>query len=164
MKFKRLLALIIFGISFAFVEAVIVYNLRTFLGLNDGLLGQNAKILIDLKTISFLKPDPNILSNPQITQIEMLREAATIIMLASVAYLAGLNFKQRLGAFLISFSIWDIFYYIFLKILTGWPKSFYDTDVYFLIPVPWSGPILTPLVISILLLIIGLKLYTWEVD
>lgn len=156
---KYILCLVLFGISFAFVEAVVVFHLRTLLGLNEGLISSDAKILIDLKTIAFLQPNPNILSNPQITQVEMLREAATIIMLTSVAYLAGLHFKQRLGAFLISFAVWDIFYYVFLRVLTGWPKSFSDIDVYFLIPVPWVGPVLTPIVISSILLLIGLKLY-----
>ncbi len=156
---KKILPLIIFGISFAFVEAVVVYYLRTLLGLHDGLVNKGSQILVDFKTIAFLKPNLNILSNPQITRVEMMREAATIIMLISVSYLVGRHFKQRLGAFLISFAVWDIFYYVFLKVLTGWPKSFSDSDVYFLIPVPWIGPVVTPIAISAILFIIGLKLF-----
>ncbi len=116
---KKILPLIIFGISFAFVEAVVVYYLRTLLGLHDSLVNKGSQILVDFKTIAFLKPNLNILSNPQITRVEMMREAATIIMLISVSYLVGRYFKQRLGAFLISFAVWDIFYYVFLKVLTG---------------------------------------------
>jgi len=89
----------------------------------------------------------------------MQREAATIIMLLTVAYISATNWKQRIGAFLITFAFWDIFYYIFLKYLTGWPKSLFDIDVYFLIPVPWIGPVITPIIIFMILAIIGTKLY-----
>jgi len=81
------------------------------------------------------------------------------MMLLSVGYLSAQNIKQKMGAFLIAFGFWDIFYYVFLNLLIGWPKSLFDIDLFFLIPVPWIGPVITPIVVSILLIIIGVNLF-----
>lgn len=85
--------------------------------------------------------------------VEIFREAASIIMLLSVAALAGRKFRERFAYFIFSFGIWDIFYYVWLKILLGWPVTFVDWDVLFLIPLPWIGPVIAPLSIAVLMLI-----------
>ena len=51
--------------------------------------------------------------------------------------------------------MWDIFYYVFLKIICGWPHSLFDWDVLFLLPLPWWGPVLAPVLISLLLILWG---------
>jgi len=79
---------------------------------------------------------------------ELLREVATMIMLVGIAILAGKNAVQRFAFFLFSFAVWDIFYYVFLYILVGWPQSLMTWDVLFLIPIPWVGPVLSPLIIT----------------
>jgi hypothetical protein len=66
-----------------------------------------------------------------------------------VAVVAGRDKLKRLGWFLYIFAVWDIFYYIFLKILIGWPESFMTWDILFLIPVTWVGPVLAPLICSV---------------
>jgi hypothetical protein len=83
--------------------------------------------------------------------IEIGREAATLVMLAAVGWLAGRTWSQRFAYFAYAFGIWDIIYYLFLKILIGWPESFFSPDVLFLIPVRWTGPVLAPVLISLLL-------------
>ena len=88
--------------------------------------------------------------------VEVLREAATLFMLASVAYLAGKRFWERFAYFIISFGIWDIFYYVWLKVLLDWPSSMFDWDVLFLIPLPWIGPVIAPVSIAILMIVFGL--------
>lgn len=158
---RKLVVLIIFSIAFAFVEAAVVVYLRRLFVYETGFLPENYRILLNLKAIAFVVPRDSIL-NHQVTTVELVREFFTIVMLFSVAYLSAKTLIQRLGAFLIAFSIWDLFYYIFLKITTNWPKSLFDMDVYFLIPVPWIGPVITPLVISTFLLILGLKLFFTE--
>lgn len=90
---------------------------------------------------------------PQLAGIEFVREAATIIMLLAVGYLAGRNRFQQFTFFVYSFALWDIFYYLFLKIFTGWPGSLGDFDVLFLIPVIWISPVICPILISLLLTI-----------
>ncbi len=97
--------------------------------------------------------------NPHIVFVELMREAATIIMLAGVGILAGRTPLQRLAFFLGSFAIWDLTYYIFLKALLDWPASLMTWDILFLIPVPWVGPVLAPCLISLTMLLLAAALY-----
>ena len=91
---------------------------------------------------------------------EVGREAATIVVISSACLVAGRNQRQRLACFLMIFSVWDIFYYVWLKVLIGWPATVLDWDVLFLIPVPWAGPVLAPVLVSIVMLIFaGMILY-----
>lgn len=160
---KKCLALCIFGIAFGLLEAIVVFYIQTILGLshsNTALISHNSySVLLNLGFIAFITTHQPILKDVRLTSVEMFREFSTIIMLICLAYIAGKTIKQRVGAFLIAFSFWDIFYYIFLHFLIGWPAGLLNIDVYFLIPVPWIGPVLTPVIISILLLIIGIKLF-----
>jgi hypothetical protein len=86
---------------------------------------------------------------------ELIREAGTVVMLLSVAWLAGKSWRGRFGYFMTAFGVWDVFYYIFLKAIVGWPHSLFDWDVLFLLPLPWWGPVLSPLLISIILIVGG---------
>lgn len=79
---------------------------------------------------------------------EFWREAATIIMLIGAGVMAGKNGVQRFVFFLYCFAIWDIFYYVFLKVLLGWPASLFTWDILFLIPVPWVGPVVAPCIVA----------------
>jgi hypothetical protein len=88
-------------------------------------------------------------------QAELVREAATILMLLAVGWLAGRTVRSRLAYFTIAFGVWDIFYYIFLIPLTGWPKSLLDWDILFLLPMPWWGPVIAPVSIAVLMIIGG---------
>ncbi len=83
--------------------------------------------------------------------IEIGREAATLVMLAAVGWLAGRTWRERGAYWAIAFGIWDISYYLFLKVLIGWPESFFSPDVLFLIPVRWTGPVLAPILVSALM-------------
>jgi hypothetical protein len=87
--------------------------------------------------------------------IEVGREIATLVMLLTVGWLAGRSWRSRSGYSLIAFGAWDIFYYIFLVPMCGWPQSLLDWDVLFLVPLPWWGPVICPLLISLLLIIGG---------
>src|SRR6185369_12911503 len=90
-----------------------------------------------------------------LSQAEIIREAATIVMLMTVGWLAVHNWRARFGYLLIAFGVWDIFYYVFLRILTGWPRTLLDWDVLFLIPLPWWGPVIAPMVIAVLMIAWG---------
>jgi hypothetical protein len=76
-------------------------------------------------------------------------------MLFSVGMLAGKSWRSRWGYAAIAFGIWDIFYYVFLKVLCGWPNSLLDWDILFLLPLPWWGPVLSPVLISLLMICWG---------
>ncbi len=88
--------------------------------------------------------------------VEILREFATMIMLLSIGVLVGKTKLQRFAFFIFSFAVWDIFYYIFLKLLIDWPESLMTPDILFLIPVPWVGPVVTPIILSISMIVLSI--------
>jgi hypothetical protein len=86
---------------------------------------------------------------------ELYREAATLIMIFTVSTLAAKLWLHRFAWFLFIFAIWDIMYYVFLKLLLNWPESFFTTDILFLLPVIWTGPVLAPVINSCTMLILA---------
>ncbi len=86
---------------------------------------------------------------------EIIREAITILMLISIASLAGKTALERFAYFLFSFALWDIFYYVFLKLLINWPDSLLTNDILFLIPLVWVGPVIAPLINSLIMIILA---------
>jgi hypothetical protein len=130
---KQLLIAALFAIAFGFVEAAVVVYLRAATGLWPG------------------PPATALAAFPEsLLKIECYREAATMIMLCGVSWLTGRNIGQRAAAFLWMFAFWDLFYYVWLRLTIGWPASFLDTDILFLIPTPWIAQVWLPLLISIL--------------
>lgn len=89
---------------------------------------------------------------------ELGREAATIIMLVGIGVIAGQTSTQRFAWFLYSFAIWDIFYYVFLKVILDWPASLFTWDILFLIPLPWVGPVICPVIISASMILLSVLL------
>jgi hypothetical protein len=87
---------------------------------------------------------------------EIFREAATIVMLLGAGYLGGRYFTQRFAWFIYCFAVWDIFYYVFLKVLINWPASLMTWDVLFLIPVTWTGPVISPVIVSFTMLLLAM--------
>ena len=118
------------------------------------------KVYLNLGFITFVSPIHSLVVNNRISDIEVTREAATIVMLACVAFVATKDWRRRLGAFLVTFGCWDLTYYLFLRIEDAWPRSLLTKDVFFLIPVTWIGPVITPIVLSIVIVVLGAKFYT----
>jgi len=85
--------------------------------------------------------------------VEIGREAASIVMLLAVALIAGRSFYERFAFFAVIFALWDIFYYVWLRVFLGWPEGLLDWDILFLIPLPWIGPVLSPVIVSLCLII-----------
>src|ERR1035437_302519 len=138
----KFLLLAVFGIAMAHLEGVVVLYLRKALGLVDS--HSNKEVLEKL-------------SNRYIV-IEKTREAATIIMLAALSFLAGTTWLDIIIVFLWTFAFWDLFYYVSLYILIKWPANLKTIDVLFLIPHPWIAPVWVPVGLSsITILIIALR-------
>ena len=93
-------------------------------------------------------------------RVEVLREAATIVILGCVASLTSRLWKERWILFLWMFSIWDIGYYVALRLITGWPHSLTTTDILFLIPTPWVSQVWLPLLVSAITMIVVIWLKT----
>ncbi len=91
----------------------------------------------------------------RIAVTEILREVATLIMLLAMGFLAGKNARQRFAWFIYSFAVWDIFYYVYLKLILNWPSSWFTWDILFLVPVVWTGPVLAPVLVSFTMIILA---------
>lgn len=133
---KMIISLAFFAIAMAYAEAAVVVYLRE---------------LYYPQGFSF----PLGILPPSIYATEVGREAATIVMLLSVAVVAGRNRSQRVAAFLITFGLWDIVYYLWLRFLIDWPPSLMTWDILFLIPVIWAGPVLAPVLCSLTMLVMA---------
>lgn len=136
---KRLICNSLFAVAMGYFEAVVVVYLRE---------------LFYPEGFSF----PLKIMPERLIVIEVFREAATMVMLITVAALASKRFWEWFGWFLILFGVWDIFYYIFLKATLDWPSSVYEWDVLFLIPIPWLGPVITPVLVAVLMTAIGISI------
>lgn len=87
---------------------------------------------------------------------EVGRELATMLMLLAPAALITRSALERFAWFCFGFGVWDLFYYVWLKVLLDWPSSLMSRDLLFLIPVPWVGPVWAPCVISLGLIALAL--------
>jgi hypothetical protein len=86
---------------------------------------------------------------PRLLGTELVREAATLVLLLAAAMLAERRPVRRFAVFAFCFGVWDITYYAALKAFLGWPPSPFTWDILFLIPLPWAGPVLAPVLVSI---------------
>jgi hypothetical protein len=127
----------IFGAAMGFAEAAVVVYLRKIY--YPGGFEFPLKFIADQEII-----------------VEVYREVATIFMLLAFSAIAGKSPHERFSCFIMSFGIWDIFYYVWLKLLLGWPGTLFDWDILFLIPVPWIGPVIAPVSVSLLLILSGI--------
>lgn len=145
----------LFAIAMGYVEAAVVVYLRA-LYYPDGF---PIPVKLGSLPIRFARiPEFENRMPQSMLRTEIGREAATIIMLASLAWLVGSNSLHGLGAFLLAFGVWDIFYYLFLKLLIRWPQSLKTLDVLFLIPVPWIAPVWLPVTVSAVMIVCGVWL------
>ena len=146
---RQLLTSGVFAAAFGFVEAVVVVYLRAATGLLPGYQGTLSDVI--RRSGEFYQQSQAISQFPQsLLTLEVFREAATIVMLGSVALLTAARTGSRAAVFLWTFAIWDITYYVVLWATVRWPLSLRDPDVLFLIPKPWVSPVWFPLLVSAL--------------
>jgi hypothetical protein len=105
---------------------------------------------------------PLVMMSKTLAVTEMLREAATIVMLAGVGILAGKQAVSQFAWFMYAFAVWDILYYVFLKLLLNWPASLMTWDILFLIPANWVGPVITPVIVSFTMIIFAVLIIYFE--
>jgi hypothetical protein len=134
---KTLLLTLIFSIAMGILEAIVVVYLRNIF--------YSTGFKFPLKIIP-----------GHILKIEILREFTTMVMLITIALIAGKNKLQVFSYFLFCFAVWDIFYYVGLKFILNWPETFFTWDILFLIPFPWIGPVLAPIISSVSMIFLSL--------
>lgn len=133
---NRIITLTVFSVAMAFLETTVVIYLRK--------LYYPEGFDFPLKMMEF-----------SVGKVEFLREAATMFMIITVALLTGKTKSQKFAAFIFIFAVWDIFYYIFLYITLGWPASLLTWDILFLIPVTWVGPVIAPIINSLMMILLA---------
>lgn len=137
-KPRTVVWLTVYAIAMANVEAVVVVYLRSIYYPGDPL------------TIFPLSP----LSERDLL-VEVGRELATLSMILGVAALAATRPVGIVAAFAYVFGVWDIFYYVWLKIMIGWPATWLEWDLLFLIPWPWLGPWIAAALVALLFVLWG---------
>jgi len=152
---RTVFALFLFGTAFGYLEAAVVSYLR--------LLHEPARLrfyptrppdeLFPLLTLDQLRAAGTQQTHTLVTEVG--REAATLVMLAAIALAVARNAGEWAAAFVVAFGVWDIAFYLFLKLLLGWPASLFTWDILFLIPVPWVGPVLAPALVSLAMIVAG---------
>jgi hypothetical protein len=133
----RWLIVALFAVAMAWFESATVYYLR---------------VLVDRVQPYQLVPLP---VHGALGPVELVREAATLVMLLAVGMLAGRSWRTKIGYAVVAFGVWDVFYYVFLRLMSGWPSSVLDWDILFLLPLPWWGPVLAPVSIALLMIAWG---------
>jgi hypothetical protein len=140
---KTLLWISLFSIAMGFLETSVVVYLRELYYPN----GFDFPLTII----------PN-----KIAVVEFWREFATIIMLVGAGIIAGKTKLSRFAYFIVAFAIWDLFYYVFLYVLIQWPQSPFTWDILFLIPVPWTGPVIAPCLVAFGMILLGVLMIYYE--
>lgn len=144
MKLSRLfLAITAFAIAMGFLESAVVVYLREIL-YPEGFAFPLSQMPVRLGVT------------------EVLREAATVVMLVSIGVIAARRFSTGFAWFVYSFAVWDIFYYLFLLLLLGWPQSLMTWDILFLIPTTWTGPVLSPVLVSLTMILLAVVILVSE--
>jgi hypothetical protein len=146
---RTIAILVLFSTAFGYLEAAVVSYLR--------ILHEPARRhfypdrppdelfpLLTLEQVSSAAPEQH-----KILLVEIAREVATLLMLAAVALAVARNARQWSAAFAIAFGVWDIMFYAGLKLILDWPASLFTWDILFLIPAPWVGPVIAPVLVSL---------------
>ena len=142
---KKIFWWTLFAASFGYVEALVVVYIRRLTGMAPGLDYQQvwaarhlpwngAAIIAEMSRLG-------------VYQTEQMREVATLLLLLGPACAAGRTGRERLALFLYTFAVWDETYYLWLKIWTDFPRSLAASDIYFLLPIAWYGPVWFPVLV-----------------
>jgi hypothetical protein len=152
----HVLALLLFSTAFGYLEAAVVSYLRY---MHEPIRQRYYPGRPSADLFPLLNPRQVAAAGAQEHRIlltEIGREASTLIMLAAVALAISRSAGEWVAAFGIAFGIWDITFYLFLKVLLDWPASLLTWDVLFLIPVPWAGPVIAPVLVSAVMIAAGI--------
>jgi hypothetical protein len=133
----RWIIVVVFAVAMAWVEAATVYYLR----------------LMTDRIVPY--QDPPLPLAALLGHVELVREGATLVMLLTVGMLAARTWRKRFAYALVAFGVWDILYYVFLRVVSDWPRSPFDWDILFLLPLPWWGPVFAPVCIALVMILWG---------
>lgn len=147
LSWHQLVYAALFAGGFGFVEAAVVVYLRAAIGLLPAYHGTLADVQrmapAAYQQVQSLNQFPQSLLT-----IEVMREAATLVILLAVSLLSAARSRERWGIFLWTFALWDTAYYGGLWATVRWPATLKEMDILFLIPQPWLAQVWFPLAVS----------------
>ena len=132
---KRLILVVLFSIAFAYIETAIVVYRRA----------------IDYPSDHFRRRTEQ---HRCLANTDLGRPAATLVLIVTAAWLFGVNRQARTAYFLLILAVWKIFYYVWLKVLTGWPTSILDWDF----RCRWASPVLYRILVSLLVSLLAVAI------
>lgn len=136
----------LYGVAFGVIEATVVVYIRRLLGIP---FGSGYSAFLGGASVGFGSGSiSEVFHRSGLLHVEMMREAATIFLLIGAACGACSTIRERISLFCYTFAVWDLGYYLYLSIAAGFPRSLTATDIYFLIPVAWVGPVWFPVLIA----------------
>ena len=153
----RLACVGVLAVSLAYIEACVVVYLREVIApLRKVYFPTAVDELLPLLSTQQLAEAGD--QYPRLLVVEVSREMTPIFVLLAMAW--GLRRRKGdvVGFFVLGFGVWDIFYYVFLKLLLDWPASLATWDVLFLIPTAWVAPVWAPLAVAATLVLTGLAI------
>ena len=139
---RRLAVAVVFGVAFGYIESAVVVYLRAIFH------AQGFDFPLEVFDLTA--------TGRRLLLTEVGREVATLALILTAAWLFGRTRQEQCAYFLVVFAVWDVFYYVWLKVLLNWPASLLTWDILFLIPVIWAAPVLYPVLVS-------LGLFAWAV-
>jgi hypothetical protein len=137
---RQVWPVVLFAVAMAYLESAIVVYLREIWQIGDSLF----------PVLPMFDPETQ-----RLLVVEVGREFATLVMFVALAYAVARTRVQWWAAILIAFGVWDIFYYVWLEVLLGWPASLAAWDVLFLVPGQMTGPVYAPVSVSALMVLAG---------
>lgn len=153
MVWSRLLWYAIYAFAFGFVEAAVVVYLRRLMGMPVGL---DYRAILAQRHLALTGANlTDVLRNAHLLEPELIREAATLVLLLGAAFGAGRNRRESWALFFYTFALWDLSYYLYLAVWIGFPKSLFEIDLYYMIPIAWYGPVWFPVLIVMPALLFG---------
>jgi hypothetical protein len=144
---RLLLAMGLLAVCLAYVESALVVYLREISApLRAEHFPQAVREVVPVLTLKQVQEAHG--SYLEVLRVEVMRELTPIAALLAAAWGFGRTGRQVAGFFLMGFGLWDLFYYVFLWALLGWPASPMTWDLLFLIPTVWVAPVLAPVLVS----------------
>ncbi|HBY63483.1 MAG TPA: hypothetical protein DEH78_26970 [Solibacterales bacterium] len=155
---KVIAALIAFGVPFGYLQATISLYIRGVYAPVHANVHASAGGLFPLLTWSQLRAAGAL----HLPLLELGREIMTLGIIASAAYAAGRGKREYPATFAIMYGVWQISYYFFMRVMSGWPASLLDWDLLLLVPAPWTGPVLAPMLLALALIACGASFLSRE--
>lgn len=158
LPWKRIAWWTLFAAAFGYTEAVLVVYLRRLLGEAPAL---DYRQIFAAKGLPFSSSELSAdMARHGVLRIEQAREIATLLLLVGAAWAGERTFRSRLAAFLFTFAVWDLTYYLLLAVFLPFARRLTATDIYFLVPLAWYGPVWFPICIVMpILIVVALRLW-----